>query len=104
MMPTYHPKVLGSVEALQWTGDWEAMSLFCYGDRIPESETFYESGAPVVVDGNYVSVLGLDGEVTIDIGGYVERYGNPGFKAVFKAWPADEFEAAFHVSWDGTPV
>jgi len=104
-MSIYQPKVSTGIEALQWTGDWEAMSLFCYGTVYAASEEFYDSDHPVVLDDNQLSVLTAVGEQTVKFNDYVQRIGSNGSPySTFAAWDMENFQAAFYTSWDGSPA
>jgi hypothetical protein len=107
-MPIYTPCNIATVDALQWSGNWEEMSLFCYGVIHEATETFYESGHPVVCDGNELSVLagdryGASGAIA-KIGDFVQRSEPPAphLTPTFRVWPEDEFRASFYVKLDGS--
>jgi hypothetical protein len=60
----YQPKPQPMVEAMQWNGDWEAVSLWVYGRVLTEAEVeagWDDSSFPVVDSAGTLDLLDTDG-------------------------------------------
>jgi hypothetical protein len=98
----YHPRLVGPVDAMCWTGDnWIAIAEWFYGELAPaainadttDDDAAYGGGAfPVMPDGGHgLSVLTRGrGEVCVHIGHWVIRDGP-------RVMTADEFRAVYTV-------